>query len=66
MKSDTMPSGAGSWAFWAVFKDFNIVQSNYPYNNYYIENMIGGIFVLVPICLINFFIFKSFKNSHGR
>ncbi len=32
------------------------------YGNYYIENMIGGIFVLVPICLINFFIFKSFKN----
>ena len=32
------------------------------YGNYYIENMIGGVFILVPICMMNFFVFKSFKN----
>lgn len=32
------------------------------YGNYYIENMIGGVFMLVPICMMNFFVFKSFKN----
>ena len=36
------------------------------YGYYYIENMIGGLFVLVPICFMNFFIIKANKKIDNK
>lgn len=36
------------------------------YGYYYIENMIGGLFVLVPICFMNFFIIKANKKIENK
>ncbi len=37
-------------------------HNNFAFNGYYfIENMIGGLFILSPICFCNFYIFKLHK-----
>ena len=36
------------------------------YGYYYIENMIGGLFMLAPICFMNFFVFKINKKSENK
>lgn len=36
------------------------------YGYYYIENMIGGLFILVPICLSIFGLYKIFKHSKNK
>lgn len=36
------------------------------YGYYYIENMIGGLFILVPICFSIFAIFKILKKSENK
>lgn len=36
------------------------------YGYHYIENMIGGVFVIAPICFANFFVFKAFKKSKNK
>lgn len=36
------------------------------YGYYYIENMIGGLFILVPICFSIFAIYKILKNSKNK
>ena len=36
------------------------------YGYYYVENMIGGLFILVPICFAIFKIYSLFKKSENR
>ena len=36
------------------------------YGYYYIENMIGGLFIIVPICFLNFFIIKLNKKIENK
>ena len=36
------------------------------YGYYYIENMIGGLFILVPTCFAIFGLYKIFKNSKNK
>lgn len=35
------------------------------YGYYYIENMIGGLFIIAPICFMNFFIVKANKKTNN-
>lgn len=35
------------------------------YGYYYIENMIGGLFILAPICFMSFFIIKANKKTQN-
>lgn len=36
------------------------------YGYYYIENMIGGLFIIAPICFMNFFIIKANKKTENK
>lgn len=36
------------------------------YGYYYIENMIGGLFMIAPICFMNFFVIKANKKTENR
>ncbi len=36
------------------------------YGYYYIENMIGGVFIIAPICFMNFFIIKANKKTENK
>ena len=36
------------------------------YGYYYIENMIGGLFIIAPICFLNFFIIKINKKIENK
>lgn len=36
------------------------------YGYYYIENMIGGLFIIAPICFMNFYIIKANKKSENK
>lgn len=36
------------------------------YGYYYIENMIGGLFIISPICFMNFFIIKANKQTENK
>lgn len=36
------------------------------YGYYYIENMVGGLFIMAPICFMNFFIIKANKKTENR
>lgn len=36
------------------------------YGYYYIENMIGGIFIIAPICFMNFWIIKANKKTENK
>lgn len=36
------------------------------YGYYYIENMIGGLFILVPICFMNFYIVRANKKTQNK
>ena len=36
------------------------------YGYHYIENMIGGLFIIAPICFANFFVFKAFRKSKNK
>ena len=36
------------------------------YGYHYIENMIGGVFIIAPICFANFFARKAFRNSKNK
>lgn len=36
------------------------------YGYYYIENMIGGLFIIAPICFMNFFIIRANKKTENR
>ena len=36
------------------------------YGYYYIENMIGGIFMLVPICFMNFYVIKLNRKTENK
>lgn len=36
------------------------------YGYYYIENMIGGLFMIAPICFMNFFVIKANKKIENK
>ncbi len=36
------------------------------YGYYYIENMIGGLFIIAPICLMNFWVVKANKKTENK
>ena len=36
------------------------------YGYYYIENMVGGVFILAPICFMNFMVLKAFKKTDNK
>lgn len=36
------------------------------YGYYYIENMIGGLFIIAPICFMNFWVIKANKKTENR
>lgn len=42
-------------------------HNNFEFNGYYyIENMIGGLFILSPICFLNFTIMKLKKSNESK
>lgn len=36
------------------------------YGYYYIENMIGGLFIIAPICFMNFFVIKANRKTQNK
>lgn len=56
----SLPSFVGEFPYIGNHNDFNF--NGY----YYIENMIGGLFILAPVCFFNFYILKNFKNKENK
>ena len=50
--------------------DFPFITNNNElitfYGYYYIENMIGGLFILAPICFMNFYILRMNKDINNK
>lgn len=56
----SLPSFVGEFPFIGNHNDFNF--NGY----YYIENMIGGLFILAPICFFNAYVLKNIKDKENK